>query len=127
MWPRMYYTERWAQTNSLYRQTATSLVKFVVQTELKLVSHFITITTVQSADQLYLSILAESCLKLEGMLSIVCAFLLEAGIKDIVASHTYISLIGKHNMVWMYIVAMGCQQDRFKVLLAEWPKKDSDV
>lgn len=67
----------------------------MVQTELKLVSHFITVTTVQSADQLYLSILAESCLKLEGMLLIVCAFLLEACIKDIVASHTYISLIGK--------------------------------
>lgn len=56
------------------QQTAllTSLVKSVLQTELKLVSHFITVTTVQSADQLYLSILAESCLKLEGMLLIVC-------------------------------------------------------
>ena len=91
----------------------------MVQTELKLVSHFITVTTVQSADQLYLSILAESCLKLEGMLLIVCAFLLEACIKDIVASHTYISLIGKHDTAWMYFVATGCQQDRFKVPLAE--------
>lgn len=61
------------------------------------------------------------------MLLIACAFLLEACIKDTVASHTYISLIGKHDMAWTYAVATGCQQDGFKVPLAEWQKKDSDI
>lgn len=95
------------------------MVKFVVQTELKLVSHFIMANTVQSADCLYLSVLAESCLKLEGMLLIVCTFLLEACILDTVVSHSYVSLIGKYSIGWIYFVATGRQQDRFKVPLAE--------
>lgn len=76
-------------------------------------------TTVQSADRLYLSVLAESCLKLEGMLLIVCTFLLEACIQDTVASHSYVSLIGKHSTGWIYFVATGREQDRLKVTLAE--------
>jgi len=46
--------------------------------------------------------------------------------KGIVASHTYISLIGKLDTAWMCVVATRCQQDRFKVLLADGQKKDSD-